>query len=176
MMYKHVSRVIFMKKLFIKFFKIINWILQRNLDFVSYVLFFSKKKKKNCSWYNATKIERKLRNRIVENIFRSLSCYVVANQVLTAKLLPNDENDSRLMSQTHSRRSHNSRKHCNHYFLHAQRLSSIRWSNVLVNSLGCWKYYYEYIIRYYYLNFLDLHWINFMILFENVNCFLQLYL
>lgn len=45
MMYKHVSRVIFMKKLFIKFFKIINWILQRNLDSVSYVLFFSKKKK-----------------------------------------------------------------------------------------------------------------------------------
>lgn len=139
-------------------------------------IIFLEKKKKNCSWYNATKIERKLRNRIVENIFRSLSCYVVANQVLTAKLLPNDENDSRLMSQTHSRRSHNSRKHCNHYFLHAQRLSSIRWSNVLVNSLGCWKYYYEYIIRYYYLNFLDLHWINFMILFENVNCFLQLYL
>lgn len=33
-----------MKKLFIKFLKVTNWILQRNLDSVSYALFFSKKK------------------------------------------------------------------------------------------------------------------------------------
>lgn len=129
---KHVFRVIFMKKLFIKFLKI---------------EYYKKK-----SWFCIVRIisleeERIVRdttrprlrgNCIVENIFRSLSCYVAANQVLTAKLLPNDENDSRLMSQTHSRRS---RKHCNHYFLRAQRLSSIQWSNVLVNSLECWKYY-----------------------------------
>lgn len=69
------------------------------------------------------------------------------------------------MSQTHSRRSHNSRKHCNHYFLRAQRLSSIQVKQrfgELVTMLKILLHTPRVCYYCCYLNFLfDLHRINF---------------
>lgn len=166
MMYKHVPRVMFMKKLFIKFLKNYELNIKAKKSWFC-VIFLRKREKKRIARViqRATKIERRKLKESYRRKYFSLSCYVAANQVLTAKLLPNDENDSRLMSQTHSRRSHNSRKHCNHYFLRAQRLSSIQVKQRFGELVMMLKILlHTPRVCYYccYLNFLfDLHRINF---------------